>query len=218
MWLIFASAGPSWRQAYQPDQDAIGSRHDCVSKTLLLEVVGHVACAEVRPESHRSGVHHLLDGRRGVAGQRVETDEPQDDAIGIDDDKRLVAHPIAHVGNPLAQLTCRNVALRNFRDYRDMCLFPRARQPRSEPVSFPGLIPVDVCEAEANEPRRGPCAHISLLVVAVRNDWLARVQPLAGFLIQCLERDVDGARDVFPLVLTHGEDIHELGALLDELL
>ncbi len=74
-------------QAYQPDQDAVGSRHDGVSNALLLEVVGHVAGPKVRPESHWSGVHHVLDGRRGLSGQHVATDEPQDDAIGIDDDE-----------------------------------------------------------------------------------------------------------------------------------
>ena len=100
-------------QAYQPDQDAVGSRYDCVANALLLEVVRHVACPDVRPEGHRSRVHHVLDRCRGVAGQRVATDEPQDDTIGVGDDERFVAHPIAHIGNPLVQSTCRNIALRD---------------------------------------------------------------------------------------------------------
>jgi len=99
-----------------------------------------------------------------------------------------------------------------------MCLFPLARQPGSEPVSLPRLIAIDSRESEADEPRRGPCAHVSLVVVAVGSDWLARIQPVGGAAIQGLERDVEGARDMFGFVLAHGENIHELGALLNKVL
>jgi len=99
-----------------------------------------------------------------------------------------------------------------------MCLFPFARKPSGEPVSLPGLRAKNVREAKANEPRRGPCAHVSLVVVAVGSDWLARIQPVGGAAIQGLERDVEGARDMFGFVLAHGENIHELGALLNKVL
>jgi hypothetical protein len=73
-------------------------------------------------------------------------------------------------------------------------------------------------EPEAFEPRRGPCAEVSLIVVAVRNNGTARVQPFGGRSIECLERDVDGTRDVFGLVFFGPENLNELSALLNELL
>jgi len=96
-----------------------------------------------------------------------------------------------------------------------MSLFPLTRQPGSEPVGLARLIAMDVPEAEANEPRRGPCAHVSLVVVTVRDDRSVCVEPFGSLSIQGLQRDIDGARDVLGPVLFHGEDIHELRALLD---
>jgi len=46
-----------------------------------------------------------------------------------------------------------------------------------------GLIAVDVCEAEGNEPRRCPCAHVSLVVVAVRDDRTAGIKRHAYLLL-----------------------------------
>jgi hypothetical protein len=157
----------------------------------------------------------MLDRCRGVSGQSVETDEAQDDAISIDDDQWLAAHPIAQVPNPIVQSAHVNIALRDICDSWDMGLLPLAGQPGSEPVGLSSLIAIDVVEPEANEPRRGPGAHISLVVVAIRDDRTVRNEPLGSFSIQGLQRNVDGPRDVLSPVLFHAEDIHELGTLLD---
>jgi hypothetical protein len=111
-----------------------------------------------------------------------------------------------------------NITLGNVRDSRDMGVSALTRQARSEPVGPPGLIAVDVSEPERGEPRRGPCARVSLVVMAVGNDGSARAEPLCGRSIQVLQRDVDRTGKVFRVVFPRSEDINQLSALVDELL
>src|SRR5712692_4558963 len=188
---------------------------------LLLEVVGHLARPDVRPEGHWSRVHHILDCGRRISCQLPGVDEPQHDTISINDDQRLAAiaaDAIAHIAHTLVESARVNVTLGYIRDSRDMGISALTRQPRSEPVGPPSLVAVDVSEPERGEPRRGPCAHVSLVVMAVGNGGSAGVEPFGGRSIQVLQRDVDGTGNMFRLVFLRAEDINELSTLPDELL
>jgi hypothetical protein len=96
---------------------------------------------------------------------------------------------IAHIAHTLVESARVNITLGNVRDSRDMGVSALTRQARSEPVGPPGLIAVDVSEPERGEPRRGPCARVSLVVMAVGNDGTARAEPLCGRSIQVLHRE-----------------------------
>jgi hypothetical protein len=205
---------------YETDQDAVGRRHQRVLNTLLPEIRGHLADPKIRPKGHWCGVHHIFDMALRIGVQQLGCDESQHDAMSIYDDQRLDvtrAETFPHLPHVLLGTRRRNFPRCDIGDSRDTGVFAVARQSSSEPVSFSRLISVNG-EPEAFEPRRGPRAQVSLIVVAVRNDGAARVQPLGGRSIECLERDVDRTRDVLGLVFFGPENLNELSAVSNELL
>ena len=138
--------------------------------------------------------------------------------LALPTDSGAGADWIAHIAHTLVESARVNITLGNVRDSRDMGVSALTRQARSEPVGPPGLIAVDVSEPERGEPRRGPCARVALVVMAVGNDGTARAEPLCGRSIQVLQRDVDRTGKVFRVVFPRSEDINQLSALVDELL
>ena len=70
------------------------------------------------------------------------------------------------------------------------------RQPGGQPVGLAGDVVVELPEAEAVALPRGPGAHVSADVPAVDDDGAVSVQ--------CLQRDVSRAGEMFGLVLLGG--------------
>src|SRR5260370_11047509 len=137
---------------------------------LFLEVVGHLAGAEVRSERHRARLHHLLHGRARIDAERLGADEAQHDAMLVHDDAAVpaaCAHTVPHGANALVDPTRRGVPPRDICDARRVGFLPLPRQPRGEPVSLARLIPIDLPEPELLEPRPGPSPHAPLVVLAV---------------------------------------------------
>ena len=164
----------------EADQDAVGRRHQRVLNTLLLEIRGHLADAKIRPEGHWCGVHHIFDTALRIRVQQLGCDESQHDAFSIYDDQRLdvvSAEALPHLAHLLRETSRRNFPRCDIGDARDAGVFALAWESSGEPVGLSRLISMDG-EPEACEPRRGPRAQVSLVVVAVRNNGTARVQPL----------------------------------------
>src|SRR5215472_10255967 len=80
---------------------------------------------------------------------------------------------------------------------------------------LPGIV-VHRAEPGLFEPPRGPRAHVSKRVVAVHDHRPGSVQ-LPGTGVQFLEREVDRARQVRPVVLVRGQHLDQLGALAGQL-
>jgi hypothetical protein len=98
---------------YEADQDAVGSRHQRVLNTLLLEVRGHLADPKIRPEGHWCGVHQVFDQPLRVGVQQFGRDESQHDAISIYNDQRLdvaIAEPLPHLAHFFVGTRRRNFA------------------------------------------------------------------------------------------------------------
>jgi hypothetical protein len=205
---------------YEPYEDAVGRGHQCVLNSLLVEILRHLASPEIGPERHWGRVHDLLNSALGITVQLLMFDESQDDTVSIHDNERLPSitrGPIPHIAYPVFEPHGRNIAPGDICDARNASVVAFARQPGSEPVSLPRLVSVDG-EPESFEPRRGPRAQISLVVVAIGDDGSARVELLGALAIQRLERDIKRARDVFGLVFSRSEDLDQLTALLEKLL
>src|SRR5437660_2110217 len=203
----------------KPDQDAIRGGDERVSAALLLEVLGHRAHLQMWPEGHRTRLHHLLYQSRRTDARRLSVDHAQYDAFCIEDNRKLPlvrSHSSLHVAHALLEPACRNIAQRYIRQTRNVCLLAFARQPGSEPVRLAGLITIDIHESEACEPRRGPCAHVSLVVVAVDDEGSTGVESLGGLAVEGFQRNVDRAREVFGLVFSRSQDVNKLSALLNE--
>src|SRR6266403_1517404 len=205
----------------KPDQDAIRGGDERMSDALLLEVLGRLAHPQIWPEGHRTRLHHLLYQSRRIDIRHLSVDDSQYDALCIEDNRKLPlarSHSILHVAHALIQPACRNVAPRDIRHTRNVCLLAFARQPGSEPVRLAGLIAIDIHESETCEPRRGPCAHVSLVVVAVDDEGPTRVESLGGFTVEGFQRNVDRSGEVFGLVFFRSQDVNELSPLLNEVL
>jgi len=148
--------------------------------------------------------------------------------VTADQERGLIAAVLAALGttadeqrdvaDALVEAARRHVALRDVRDAASAGVGALARQPGGEPVGASGLIAIDVREAEADEPRRGPCAQVSLVVVAVDDDRPAAIEALGSLAAQGFQRQVDRAREVLGLELLRRHDVDELRPLRDELL
>src|SRR5712691_1509352 len=190
-----------------------------MSDALLLEVLGHLAHPQIWPEGHRTRLHHLLYQSRRIDARHLSVDDAQYDALRIEDNRHLPlvrSHSIPHVAHALIQPACRNVAHRDIRHTRNVCLLAFARQPGGEPVRLAGLIAIDIRESQTCEPRPGPCAHVSLVVVAVDDDGPTEVESLGGPAVEGFQRNVDRSGEVFGLVFFRSQDVNELSPLLKE--
>ena len=205
---------------YKADQDAVGSGYQRVLNIVPLEIIRHLANPEIRPERHWPRVHHLLNPALRVALQRLRCDESQHDTISIYGNYRFRCvhrRAIPDIADTVFKSRRRNITRGDIPEPRNAGVVALARQSGSKPVGLPRLIPIDG-KPESLEPRRGPCAHVSLVVMAVGNDGSAGVESLGGLWIQVLQWDVDGTGNVFGLVFPRSEDIDELSTLLRELL
>src|SRR5712691_13426354 len=128
-----------------------------------------------------------------------------------------LAHAIPYGSDLVVDVTCRNVAQCDIRHARRTCLAALARQPRGEPVSPSWLIPVDLLKSERLEPRRGPRAHISLVVVAVDDHRPRGVELPHRLAAKDLQRNVDRCRNMLGFVFLSGQHIDELRAVSEKL-
>jgi hypothetical protein len=110
---------------HEPNQDALGSGHQCVRDSLPFQIFRHLANTEIRPEGHWCRVHYFLNWSREIAPECVSTDDAEHHAIWIKDDHWLAAigpHAIAYVADPLIEPTRLNVTLRDIRYSRGVSL------------------------------------------------------------------------------------------------
>jgi len=78
-----------------------------------------------------------------------------------------------------------------------------ARQAVGEPVHLSGRIAKDPVESQSMQPRRGPGAQVSLVVITVDDDPVISSES-SGRAVEEAKRDVDGARNVLLFVLGFG--------------
>jgi hypothetical protein len=114
---------------YEADQDDVGRRHRRVLNTLFLEIRGHLADPEIRPEGHGCGVHHVFDMALRIGVQQLGRDESQHDAISIYDDQRLDiarAATFPHLQHALLGMRRRNFPCCDIGNSRDTGVFALA--------------------------------------------------------------------------------------------
>ncbi len=142
------------------------------------------------------------------------------DALVVDNDadvRTACADTVAHNSHALIDSARRNVAPNDIGDPRRVRLPALARQSRSKPVSPSRLVPVDPSKSECLEPRRGPGAHVSLIVVTVDDHGSPGVELSCRLAAKGLQRNVDRPGDMFGLVLYSGQHIDELRPVSEKL-
>ena len=126
------------------------------------------------------------------------------------DGPSAMGDPILDGSNILIDSTGRHVMQRNVCDARCPRLPSFARQAGGKPIRLPGLVTIDMLEREPLEPRRGPCAQVSLVVMAIDDDGTVTVESAYRLATERFQWNVDGARDVFGLVLFTRKHVDEL--------
>jgi hypothetical protein len=173
----------------EANKNAVRCRHDCTHRPLPLDIVWNLVSADIRSERDYSGFHHGLGARVDIVVERLRRHQAEHNAVLIRDDADVpltFAQSIAHDADALIDPACWNIPTGNVRDARHIGLGSLAGQPCREPVSLSSLIPIHARESERLEPRRGPRAHISLVVVAVHDHGPVRVEPPHGLAAERL--------------------------------
>ncbi|HUO68527.1 MAG TPA: hypothetical protein VMV37_13380 [Gammaproteobacteria bacterium] len=163
-----------------------------------------------RADGRRSKLHDPLDGRLGIVRRaRVGAAKASDDdAVGGDDDAyRRFTDPPQHVDDLLVGPARRDAAVDECPDEQRSTL---RRQVCGKPIHLPVGIVEHTNVSELLEPARGSRALVSLEVVAVDHDGAVTIELVRGALIEPTERNVDGSRDVCPLVFVMTEYFDQL--------
>ncbi len=115
------------------------------------------------PERARPWSHHLLNQLIPVSVQLLRAQQAEDDTLLVDDDHRFPAYrsdAIADLGQPFLQATGRCVLVGKVSSARPLCVRAFGRKSGRHPVELAHRLVVDLTEAEALEPPRGPWKHL----------------------------------------------------------
>jgi glucose 1-dehydrogenase len=204
----------------QPDQDSVGGRNKGERCPRCLQVLRQLPGAHVRPKRDGVRPHDQLHAgvRSGISAPAL--DQAKDDTLIIHDDayvRAALAQPIPHRPDGFVDPARRNVPLGDVGHPGRAGLRAFAGKARCEPVGLPRLIPVDLPEPERLEPRRGPCAHVSLVVMAIDDDGPCRIEPAYRFVTERLQRAADRAGNVLGRVFLCRKHVDELRPRADHL-
>jgi hypothetical protein len=91
-------------------------------------------------------------------------------------------------------------------------------QSTSCPIRFARGVAKDLGKTQADEPPRGSGAQVSLIIVAVNDDWLLSIKLSRALRIEMPQKDVDRSRQMLVLVFRFGEHLEQPPTLRDQLL
>ena len=78
-------------------------------------------------------------------------------------------------------------------------------QSTGRPIRFARRVAEDLGKTQADEPPRGSGAQVSLIIVAVDDDWLLPIKLSGALRIEMPQKDVDRSRQMLFLVFRSGE-------------
>jgi hypothetical protein len=78
-------------------------------------------------------------------------------------------------------------------------------QSTGRPIRFARRVAEDLGKTQADEPPRGSRAQVSLIIVAVDDDWLLPIKLSGALRIEMPQKDVDRSRQMLFLVFRSGE-------------
>ena len=188
---------------------------------LSLNVFGQLSHFEIWSERQRAGLHDLFDWRAGPDLETVGKHKTKHDSIRIEDDAHVAtsaANPLPDIFDAVTDRARRNVTFGDVADALRLGFPSLSRETGGKPVGLSGLVAVDVPEPQRLEPRRGPRAHVSLVVVAIDNDRPTGIEPLDGLSAERFQRNVDRPRNMFGLVLRRRKDVDQLRPLTEHAL
>src|SRR6266540_1929437 len=186
------------RQAYAPSSDS-------------------VRAALARPRRARPGAHRLLDADVVFTCECCAAESAEHDLFVVDDEAGIPAggaHAGPNSGELLVEAAGGDIATKMRADpgFATACAFER--QSGRAPVGLAGDVVVNVGEADALEPPRGPWAHVSLVVVAVDDHRPFSVELASRLPVEFLQRDVDRTGQVLLLELGGRQHLDKLRPLL----
>ena len=152
---------------------------------MVDHVVGHLLDGDMGPERARPRTHDGLHRPVAAAGQLVLAEQAEHHPFVVDDDARVPVgglDPIPDLGQALVEAARGDVAPGDVTRSRLLGVRSLRRQSGGQPVELPGRVVVDLLEAKALEPPRGPRAEVSGRVPAVDDDRTVPVEPAVGVL------------------------------------
>jgi hypothetical protein len=203
----------------QAGKAAVGGRDGDIRQLLPLHPLDDVAEAGARADRARTERHRPLGRDVLAAADRPPPEPAKDDTPLVDDEAGVPAALVqtsAHFAKRVVQAAGRNVGadVRACTCIASLRAFER--QPGACPVGLSRDVVVDPLEAGALEPRRGPRAQVSLVVVAVGDHRPGAVERSRRLAVELLERDVERARQVLVLVLGDRQHLDQLRPLLGD--
>jgi hypothetical protein len=91
-------------------------------------------------------------------------------------------------------------------------------QSTRRPIRFARGVAKDLGKPQADEPPRGSGAQVSLIIVAVNDDWLLPIKLSRALRIEMPQKDVDRSRQMLFFVFRFGEHLEQPPTLRDQLL
>ena len=136
-----------------------------------IHVSEHLGRGHIGAERARPGLHHVANAaRRGTLELGLEH-AAEYHALFVDDDARLpCARGATGDVHRVVEAAGGHVCPGDVFEVYEARGGSLKGQPVRAPVSLPGGVLVDLAEAEAFEPPRGPWAEVSLEIVAIDDD------------------------------------------------
>ena len=125
--------------------------------------------------------------------QGFAAQQPEHNTRAVDDYTLVPAgrlHTLQDLTNAVIEVTDGNITPDKIPNLGRVGALPLSRQAVGEPICLTGNVIKDLCESQAFEPSRSPCAEVSLPVVAVDNDRLVLLERCGGLAIELLQRDI----------------------------
>jgi len=198
------------------DEPAIGRRYESALQLVFEHVVSHLLQRDVGPEGARAQLHRLLDARCRILLERLSTQPAEHDLVIIHDGAAIgVKRSLAHISEAVRQ----KAGWHFTREAPDAVggQLPFCGQAGGGPVLLAAGVIVDLREAEAFEPPRGPRAQVSLEVETVDDDGAITLrQPRRRFGVELLQWQVDGVGQMLFVVLRPRQHLDELRTFTQE--
>jgi hypothetical protein len=152
----------------------------------LCELLHCISDRRIRSVCSRTWSHDRFHCAIRITGQFAFSQQTKDDLILVHHDASIPSSPfytLLHVANPFPRTAARNFPTHYFTDMGYWWIRAFHRQTVCEPVRFTCRVVVNLGETKCFKPPRGSGAQVSLMVIAVHDDWLILEETTSRFRV-----------------------------------
>ena len=151
------------------NKNTVGASDKETGQILVSHTIRDRLQSSARSDRPRPRRHCLLNTHTLVFTNRATTQQPENDAFIVDDDAKVPVcrQACGYLCDLLVEPTRGRAGTDDASGASAAVVAALERKSERAPIGLTCGVVVDVCEAERFEPRRGPRAQVSLVVVAV---------------------------------------------------